>query len=190
MFEPQIEFKPYESPFKKKRGDYNDEGDYNPLSEDEDELYTGPALVGPMGVIAMAEANSSFNFWIVHTNFKITDDVLSLINFDINGIESLEQITPYRLRISIGSLFNEKDVQNELKTKIIRFVRSKMRIPKGLDPYKVNVLKNALKKQHKFWAIAFNGTTVSYRFGKDRDEVIKKITLLKPDSIIYSWEED
>lgn len=188
MFEPRIEFKLYESPFKKKR---DDDGDHNPLAdEDNDELYTGPALVGPMGIIAMSEPNSSFNFWMLHTNFKITDDVMALIDFDIEGVETLEQITPYRLRISIGSLFSQKDVQNELRNKIIKFVRSKMKIPKGMDPYKINVLKNALKKQHKFWSISFNGVTVNYRFGKTKEEVVKKTELLKPDSVIYSWEEE
>lgn len=60
-----------------------------------------------------------FDFWILHTNFSITIDILEVIS-NIDGVESLEPLTPYRMRIGFpkSGLFNIKSIRLKIEQTI------------------------------------------------------------------------
>ena len=78
-------------------------------------------MMTPMGMIPLTEhtrAGNVFNFWTAHTNFRIDGEVKETLD-QIEGIESLDIYTQYRMRISIGKAFNSMDVRNNI-TKILK----------------------------------------------------------------------
>ena len=73
-------------------------------------------LTTPMGIIPVNEFTSAyklFNFWTLHTNFRITRNILRTIN-NTDGVESFDYYTPYRWRVAIGRAFNSALVKDRL----------------------------------------------------------------------------
>lgn len=83
-----------------------------------------PYISTPMGVIPMNEhtnADDIFNFWTIHTNFSITMGIKKLIE-DVEGVETLDIWTPYRMRVAIGKLFDEDSVRCSVNKKIVEYI--------------------------------------------------------------------
>jgi hypothetical protein len=77
-------------------------------------------LMTPMGFVPMTEWNNPgkiFNFWIAHTNFRITEEIQDIID-KTDGVESLDVFSPYRWRIAIGHAFNSIDVKELVRTNL------------------------------------------------------------------------
>lgn len=75
------------------------------------------ALATPMGFIPLAEWSTPskvFNFWVAHTNFRMTDEIQDLLD-SAPGVETLDIFTPYRWRISIGKAFNGREVKDNIQ---------------------------------------------------------------------------
>ncbi|KKK96244.1 hypothetical protein LCGC14_2664690 [marine sediment metagenome] len=67
----------------------------------------------PLGIIPLTEYSTPgkvFNFWTGHTNFPITNKIYEIIDKKINGVETLDVFTKYRMRIGIGKLFKPNEV--------------------------------------------------------------------------------
>jgi len=74
----------------------------------------------PMGMIPLTEHTNPtkiFNFWTMHTNFRMTEDICEVLD-ETNGIETLDIFTPYRWRISIGKAFDTSKVKKEVQTRL------------------------------------------------------------------------
>ena len=95
--------------------------------EDDEEEYGYPIkthrqrpmgiLSTPMGIIPITEHTNPtkiFNFWTMHTNFRITRNILKIVN-ETDGVESFNIFTPYRWRIAIGKAFSTDDVRSALQ---------------------------------------------------------------------------
>lgn len=85
------------------------------------------AINTPMGIIPYAEQTASgkiFNFWVGHTNFNITEPVVSIIE-NCAGTECLDVFTRYRFRIGIGKLFTERDVMADINNRVLAYLESK-----------------------------------------------------------------
>lgn len=70
-------------------------------------------IMTPMGVIPMTEhtrAGDIFNFWTAHTNFRLTQEIVDVID-SIDGVETFDIFTPYRWRISVGKAFYSPSVK-------------------------------------------------------------------------------
>lgn len=70
------------------------------------------AISTRMGIIPYNEytdCTKIFNFWVGHTNFSITQNIVEKLQ-NINGVETLDIFTRYRFRISFGKAFNEREV--------------------------------------------------------------------------------
>ena len=105
-----------------------DEEMWNEL-EDETELEESPVdikhvkmgiMSTPMGIIPITEHTSAgqvFNFWTAHTNFRMTQDILNIVD-QTDGIESVDVFTPYRWRIAIGKVFDSINVKNNVMTNL------------------------------------------------------------------------
>jgi hypothetical protein len=60
-----------------------------------------------------------FNFWMGHTNFVITHSILDLLLNECPGVETVDLITSYRFRISIGLLFKSNEVMSMITQSVI-----------------------------------------------------------------------
>ena len=108
------------------------EGAYETEHGSEEELYNDFAMfqkpirtiITPFGVLPLTEscrASSHFKFWVGHSNFKLLDGFHEIIEA-CNGVESLDILTPYRFRVSIGKLFVDRDVMHEVRTTLLGVV--------------------------------------------------------------------
>lgn len=74
-------------------------------------------LMTPMGFVPMTEWNNPgkvFNFWIAHTNFRMTEEIQNIID-TTDGVESLDVFSPYRWRIAIGQAFDSVEVKERVR---------------------------------------------------------------------------
>jgi hypothetical protein len=82
------------------------------LSEDQID-YKGKILVTPMGFIPIGEyavPSKNFNLWLADTNFDIDNEVIDAVK-TMPGVETLDVLTRYKMRVGIGKTFDEDDVK-------------------------------------------------------------------------------
>ena len=77
--------------------------------------------MGQVGIIPMNDL-SAFNFWIGHTNFNITLPIAKLLE-QVQGVETLDIISPYRFRMSIGQAFDENTTKLLVAHSLNRYLR-------------------------------------------------------------------
>ncbi len=90
-------------------------------------------LFTPFGVIPLTDFNNLskiFDFWVGHTNFNITQKVIHIIS-RIDGVESLDPMTRYRFRISVGKAYNSAEVKAEIQDKLDCIVKPNTIIPQA-----------------------------------------------------------
>lgn len=88
-------------------------------------IKTIQTIFTPFGVMPLTEqslASSYFKFWVGHTNFKITYSFYKIIS-NIEGVETLDIFSPYRFRISVGKLFRDRDVMNNIRKSMIGYAK-------------------------------------------------------------------
>lgn len=86
------------------------------LSELTANNHTIKVIASPLGIIPYNENTASskiFNFWVGHTNFSITSDIVKILEAT-DGVETLDVFTRYRFRIAIGKCFKDSDVMREI----------------------------------------------------------------------------
>lgn len=132
----------------------------------------GPVLVGHQGVIPLFEKNipsKTYNFWMGHTNFKITYGVCDNL-ITVPGVEDLLVFSRYRFRLCIGHVFNDKEVRKNIEELLCNKRKKKKQtaIVPGGNPDKI---KMALLSRYKYWAVIQFGSHSDYVFGNTRDEV-------------------
>lgn len=152
----------------------------------------GPAIIGPHGIIPINEANcpsSLFNFWMGHSNFRITEEIADIVDWT-DGIESFDIFTPYRFRIGIGKLFNEDIVKKDTENRILFQLKTN---DQSAD--RLKVLQDLLRKQYKYWIILVLETDkLEFISGNDQAEVEQKLNIYLKNKeklikkIIKSWE--
>jgi hypothetical protein len=90
--------------------------DYNNVHNVATKLDDAKAIVTPMGPVPFSPANcpsNTFNFWLGHSNFRITNKIAEMISQQ-NGIESVDIFSPHRIRIGVGKLFKPCDVMTNI----------------------------------------------------------------------------
>ena len=70
-------------------------------------------VLGLLPITDYAEPDKIFNFWLGHTNFTISDEIVQLMQ-KIEGVEILDILTRYRFRIGIGQAFKDSNVLNRI----------------------------------------------------------------------------
>jgi hypothetical protein len=66
-------------------------------------------------------ASKYFKFWVGHTNFKLLNSYIETVGL-IEGVETIDVLTPYRFRISIGKLFKDRDVMVEIRKRLLELL--------------------------------------------------------------------
>jgi hypothetical protein len=81
-------------------------------------------ILTPFGVLPITEetlASKYFKFWVGHTNFKLLNRYIETVGL-IEGVETIDVLTPYRFRISIGKLFKDRDVMVEIRKRLLELL--------------------------------------------------------------------
>jgi hypothetical protein len=91
------------------------------------------SIMTPFGILPLTEqslASRHFKFWVGHTNFMLgdgiettTEDFEKIIG-SVLGIESVDIMTSYRFRISVGKMFQDREIMNNVKERLIGFIKS------------------------------------------------------------------
>jgi len=86
-------------------------------------MYSQPiqTIITPFGVLPLTEtslASNHFKFWVGHSNFKLMEDYYPLIE-SCGGVESVDILTPYRFRIAIAKLFQDRDVMHDVRKTLL-----------------------------------------------------------------------
>lgn len=115
--DPQIIWEKWTDPFgisgDPSMPDYNYDYDEN---NDQQVVHKNHVLITNMGIIPYNESTDCskiFNFWIGHTNFNISNYIVTLIQ-NIDGVETLDIFTRYRFRVAFGKAFVDRDVMNNI----------------------------------------------------------------------------
>lgn len=85
------------------------------------------SIMTPFGMLPITDnsmASKQFKFWTGHANFKITSDFYAVIE-RIDGVETLDILTPYRFRIGVGKLFIDRTVMNDVRNQMVSYIDSK-----------------------------------------------------------------
>lgn len=80
----------------------------------------GPGIIfGQLANMGNVNNYDDYNLYIAHTNFRIT---VNIVNFlcDVEGVESVDILSPYRFKVSVGKLFEPDTVLNHIKDNLTR----------------------------------------------------------------------
>ncbi len=137
--------------------DENEDGEKIPIHTADKQ----PVLHTPFGVVSLlgpTMASSHFDFWMMHTNFDITEDFARLLE-NISGVETLEIYTRYRARIGFprSGLF---DI-NSVKSTICRIVKEADRFLQDGEledieeetANRIKDMRDNIDDKYDYWAI-------------------------------------
>ena len=140
----------------------------------------------------------NWNLIVADTNFPITKKVITIIN-GVDGVESLNILSPYKITIGIGELFNEEYVkENILEAVYASFENPVLVIPeekpkKSQEEIIFNNLKS-LNKDCKFFATIFtsgDNPQVKFIFENDETEANRKLEFIlnenKEGKVLKTW---
>ena len=90
------------------------------------------SIMTPFGILPLTEqslASRHFKFWVGHTNFMLgdgyktgTEEFEALIG-SVLGVEAVDILTSYRFRIAIGKMFKDRDVMDNVKKRLVAFIK-------------------------------------------------------------------
>lgn len=147
--------------------------------------YQGPIIMTDFGAIPLNETtlpSTNFNFWRGDTNFPLNIAHKMVIDTML-GIETVNFYTPYRFRVAIAPLFDEKSTLKNLEIALTNASKELYNIK---EP-KVDVFSK-LKAQYSYYAMVNNKVF----HGNSAEEVDKQVnSFLKENpntSVRYSYK--
>ena len=81
-------------------------------------------VMTPYGLMPLTDdtlASRKFKFWVGHANFRLTEDYYRVIG-RIEGVETLDILTPYRFRIGVGKMFVDRNVMSDVRNTMVAHV--------------------------------------------------------------------
>ena len=156
-------------------------------------LPMGPLKISPQGMISHQEeviSEDDFDLWILYVNFDITDDIVQLIE-RIPGVETLEVLTRYRLRIGFpksndnGILFLVEDTKKTIEKIVLGYFTFSQ--DELLETFtnqdlinKSKEFRNYLLDKEEYWALYIlpNGGMEIVLSNSGGDEFERKIRFL------------
>lgn len=153
---------------------------------DEEESEEETAFIKQFPVKLLSEnLSDDFNLWIAYTNFNISRQDIENIE-SINGVESLDVYSRYRIRVGIGKLFKEDKVKEDIE--YILDCSSQLETLDEETKTEVDALIKTFEEE-KFWAIIIlpNAKVTSY-VGKDEKDFGEKLTFFEQIQEITSCQ--
>jgi len=110
-------------------GDVDLDDDEDDCDEDCDNCSAKPqgnmkVVLTPMGAVPLPEHSAPqkvFNLWEAHTNFDITRNVLKIVE-QVEGVETLDVFSRYRMRVGIGKMFDTKSVIRDINNNLYKVI--------------------------------------------------------------------
>lgn len=111
-------------------------GKYEKLAEERENNFADTSMltkkpfklaITQIGVIPFYEntlPSKLFKFYEGHTNFSISQKIADIID-KTEGVETLDVFTKYRMRISVGKMFDSKEVRKNIQDRITKALTSK-----------------------------------------------------------------
>lgn len=101
--------------------DYDDMiGDLDEIdNEGEQRAKSFKLILTPFGPMSpdISSLSNSFKFWVGHSDFDLTNNILSIIENTI-GVEVLTVFTRYRFRIGVGKAFTDRKIMVDIQKNI------------------------------------------------------------------------
>ena len=89
-----------------------------PSSDQESPVTENVVIPVDDSLVQSVNLTASFDCWMGHTNFNITEGVKDKLNAT-EGIEALKILSRYRFFVGIGKMFDFKDVRREIEQTIM-----------------------------------------------------------------------
>ena len=102
-------------------GEYQDSPEY---ADGHEGAIPVRGVMTPYGMMPLTDdtlASKKFKFWVGHSNFRLTEDYYGVIG-PIEGVETLDILTPYRFRIGVGKMFVDRNVMVDVRNKMVDHV--------------------------------------------------------------------
>jgi len=189
-------FNPLDEELEAMKNEINEIAEQSPdiFSEEEDIQHQAFPIIQqnpPLGLVsAINEQNkfiNSFDLWVMHTNFDITEEVKTLIE-NIPGVESITVLTRYRVKIGLtkSGLFNNTQVKQLIQNKIVsldgksKAIQEDYLLDIAFDTATQETIEQAKKdlddSDHKFWSFyVFPNGNLSIEQSDSKDEIDEKI---------------
>jgi len=119
------------------------------------------ALPTPFGMFTVTNhslASNKFDFWMLHTNFRITYAIATIMK-NIDGVETINVLTRYRIRFGfpVSGLFSVSDVREEIESTTVNYFRrhqnSALNIFDSDTSQKAQEIRNYLDNRNEHWAL-------------------------------------
>lgn len=120
-------------------------------------------------------------FHMMNTNFRISRDCLHRIS-EVDGVESIEPFSDYKLRIGIAELFDVEKVKENIRVAI--FEENKL---STLDRYKN--YKNTIGKDSKYFAVVFSGNNSTFVMAQEKEVAENKLQTITKDLSEFEVEK-
>ena len=94
------------------------------LEEEMNGLQSIKTIFTPFGIMPLTEqslASRHFKFWVGHTNFQLTKSFYKIVS-NVKGVEAIDILTPYRFRIAVGQMFQDRNVMSKVRNKMLEHV--------------------------------------------------------------------
>ena len=93
----------------------------------EESIIPVQGVMTPYGMLPITDdtlASRKFKFWVGHSNFRLTEDYYGIIG-PVEGVETLDILTPYRFRIGVGKMFVDREVMRSVRDTMVSHVGAK-----------------------------------------------------------------
>jgi hypothetical protein len=120
---------------------YSDDPSFVPLQQKPHMSIKKPLKVlftsnGIFPLLEQSLPSKIFNFWVAHTNFNISEHIKQVVE-ETEGIETLEILSRYRMRVGIGKCFDSLETKSEITKRVFEAI--------GYTPKRKKVPKNPQK---------------------------------------------
>lgn len=122
------------------------------------------------------EEKDFYNFWICNTNFNITNGIVDSVQY-VEGVETLELVSRYKMRVGIGELFDEDDVKDNIEMVMKQIV----------DPVS-GIVSKLVFEGSVFWAVIEDENGKFKGVKANSAEQLEKI--IKNKKVVKTWEKD
>lgn len=180
----RLEWRRYKHPLENVL-DMSDEEVYESDFNVQTKNFKGHVLYGNNGIIPVSKEslpNKSYNLWVADSNFRFPKKTYEILDFEVEGIDGWECITPYQLLVGFARLFDEDEIKKNIEEAFVKYMSSQNNL----------IIKNTnenLKSLFKHFAVAIdNDVGISIIIsGKTKEELqdkIKQYIKNNPSSIV------
>jgi hypothetical protein len=159
-----------------------------------------PTPAGMMPVNVYGSLTKAFNFWVAHTNFDITPEIRDAIK-TVPGVETLDILTRYRMRIGFGHAFDSAEVKEAIHEACqIHFPAPNEENPDDIrldtdTKEKVDLLQKQAKANYAFWVVyVLPNAQIVFQHTEDVDAYANTLELCRQaqelaGGVIYTCED-